>query len=192
MELGRVLAAHLEGRPVPETRNFDQREPPFQQMSDDERLAALHRWDLVGDDDHATAQLSQPWMTTHSVHAVGGVPDLRLQPGVIAPDDGLPPLVQASDHRLPGIQLGVKHLTIIDPTPDNFRPVPRPDNKIFSGQPPPAASEPIAGATARIVGAPQPQQNADDVFPAKSCPADHGTRGQAPSWVLPEEGPITD
>lgn len=120
VELGRVLAAHLEGRPVPETRSFDQREPPFRQMSDEKRLAALqeaitdlapilqqgleepdtwvawtgrrmkvawfgehmrselilHRWDLVGDDDQATTQLSQPWMTTHSVHAVG-VPLLR-------------------------------------------------------------------------------------------------------------------
>lgn len=111
---------HRARRPVPETRSFEEREPPFRQMSDDDRLAALqriiadlvrvlergldepdtwvpwtgrrmkvawfgehmrselilHRWDLVGDDDQATSQLAQPWMTTHSVDAVG-VPLLR-------------------------------------------------------------------------------------------------------------------
>jgi hypothetical protein len=115
-----VLAAHLDRRPVPETRSFEEREPPFRQMSDDDRLAALdrviadlarvlergldepdtwvpwtgrqmkvawfgehmrselilHRWDLVGDDEQAGTQLAQPWMTTHSVDAVG-VPLLR-------------------------------------------------------------------------------------------------------------------
>jgi uncharacterized protein (TIGR03083 family) len=31
----------------------------------------LHRWDVVGDDPVATASLSEPWMTEHSVVAVG-------------------------------------------------------------------------------------------------------------------------
>jgi len=31
----------------------------------------LHRWDIVGDDATARTQLAQPWMTTHSVVAVG-------------------------------------------------------------------------------------------------------------------------
>ena len=31
----------------------------------------LHGWDITGDDDAAQAQLAQPWMTTHSVLAVG-------------------------------------------------------------------------------------------------------------------------
>jgi Mycothiol maleylpyruvate isomerase N-terminal domain len=31
----------------------------------------LHRWDIVGDDATAQTQLAQPWMTTHSVVAVG-------------------------------------------------------------------------------------------------------------------------
>jgi hypothetical protein len=31
----------------------------------------LHRWDITGDDDVAVAALSQPWMTVHSVVAVG-------------------------------------------------------------------------------------------------------------------------
>jgi hypothetical protein len=31
----------------------------------------LHGWDITGDDAAAQAQLSQPWMTTHSVQAVG-------------------------------------------------------------------------------------------------------------------------
>jgi hypothetical protein len=120
VELGRVLTAHLDRRPVPKTRSFEEREPPFRRMGDDDRLAALeqvisdlarvlergldepdawvpwtgrqmkvvwfgehmrselilHHWDLVGDDTQATAQLAQPWMTSHSVDAVG-VPLLR-------------------------------------------------------------------------------------------------------------------
>jgi len=36
----------------------------------------LHGWDITGDDDASTARLSQPWMTDHSVFAVG-VPLLR-------------------------------------------------------------------------------------------------------------------
>lgn len=115
VELGRVLAAYLDRRPIPETRTFEQREPPFRQMSDEDRIAALahviaelarilerglddpdawvrwtgrqmkvtwfgehmrselilHRWDLAGDDELATGQLAQPWMTTHAVEAVG-------------------------------------------------------------------------------------------------------------------------
>jgi hypothetical protein len=31
----------------------------------------LHTWDITGDDATAQAQLAQPWMTTHSVQAVG-------------------------------------------------------------------------------------------------------------------------
>jgi hypothetical protein len=30
----------------------------------------LHLWDLAGDDELATTQLAQPWMTTHTVEAV--------------------------------------------------------------------------------------------------------------------------
>jgi hypothetical protein len=115
VELARVLSAHLAGRPVPKTRSFEEREPPFRQLGDDDRLAALeravddlagvleagldqpdtwvpwtgrrmkvawfgehmrselilHRWDLVGDDPVGTELLGQPWMTTHSVDAVG-------------------------------------------------------------------------------------------------------------------------
>ncbi len=43
----------------------------------------LHRWDITGDDAAAWAQLAQPWVTTHSVIAVGrpllakGVKQLR-------------------------------------------------------------------------------------------------------------------
>lgn len=127
VELGRVLAAHLDRRPVPATRSFEEREPPFRRMSDDDRLTALsqviselarvlergldepetwvpwtgrrmkvawfgehmrselilHRWDLVGDDEQATTQLAQPWMTSHSVEAVG-VPLLGRAAAVVA------------------------------------------------------------------------------------------------------------
>jgi hypothetical protein len=43
----------------------------------------LHGWDITGDEETARARLSEPWMTTHSVHAVGrpllakGVKQLR-------------------------------------------------------------------------------------------------------------------
>src|ERR1035441_199688 len=47
---------------------------------------ALHGWDITGDDDTATKTLSEPWMTDHSVIAVGrpllarGVAKLGLSP----------------------------------------------------------------------------------------------------------------
>jgi Mycothiol maleylpyruvate isomerase N-terminal domain len=31
----------------------------------------LHSWDITGDDSQAQQRLAQPWMTTHTVHAVG-------------------------------------------------------------------------------------------------------------------------
>jgi hypothetical protein len=31
----------------------------------------LHRWDITGDDDESTSALAEPWMTTHTVRAVG-------------------------------------------------------------------------------------------------------------------------
>jgi uncharacterized protein (TIGR03083 family) len=114
-ELARVLGAHLAGDPVA-TRGFEEREPPFRALTDDElwsaltdRMAALaevaeaaqdaspemevgwtgrtmeaswfaehmreelvlHGWDVTGDDAAAQARLSEPWMTDHSVYAVG-------------------------------------------------------------------------------------------------------------------------
>jgi hypothetical protein len=48
---------------------------------------ALHTWDLTGDDDRAHTRLAQPWMTEHSVVAVGrpllrrGTADLQLAAG---------------------------------------------------------------------------------------------------------------
>ena len=55
----------------------------------------LHRWDLVGDDEQASAQLAQPWMTSHSVDAVGapllargaaGMGDTRFTSRLRVPD----------------------------------------------------------------------------------------------------------
>ena len=139
IELARVLAAHLDRRPVPKTRTFEQREPPFRQMSDDDRIAAvervvadfahilergrdepntwvpwtgrrmkvawfgehmrseliLHRWDLVGDDEQASTQLAQPWMTTHSIEAVGE-PLLRRGAAVL-PDEAFTSRLRVPD-----------------------------------------------------------------------------------------------
>jgi len=46
---------------------------------------ALHRWDLVGDDDIGTELLAQPDLTDHAVHALGEVLTTR---GVAAGADG--------------------------------------------------------------------------------------------------------
>jgi hypothetical protein len=114
-ELARVLAGHLDGKPVA-TRGFAEREAALRALSDDELWAALHDrratlndvaeaaeavpadtdvawtgrtmkvpwfaehmrqelvlhgWDITGDDAAAQARLAQPWMTEHSVVAVG-------------------------------------------------------------------------------------------------------------------------
>ncbi|MCV7411683.1 hypothetical protein [Mycobacterium florentinum] len=50
----------------------------------------LHGWDITGDDEAARVRLSEPWMTTHSVLAVGrpllakGVKQLRTGERVAA------------------------------------------------------------------------------------------------------------
>lgn len=129
-ELARVLRAHLEGNPV-STRSFEEREPPFRALSDEDLWSActdrmaelgevaaaadaipdagvgwtartmkaswfaehmreelvLHGWDITGDDPAAQARLAEPWMTDHSVFAVGtpllakGAKALGLDPG---------------------------------------------------------------------------------------------------------------
>lgn len=115
VELARVLVAHLDGRDVPATRGFEEREAPFRSLrwpallealdaavadlaevvgrgrDDPESLVpwtgrhmrvrwfgehlrselVLHRRDLVGDDAVGDALLAEPWMTEHSVEAVG-------------------------------------------------------------------------------------------------------------------------
>ncbi|MUL65624.1 hypothetical protein BOO86_14190 [Mycobacterium sp. CBMA 234] len=48
---------------------------------------ALHSWDVTGDDAPAQDRLAQPWMTEHSVHAVG-VPLLRRGAEILALKDG--------------------------------------------------------------------------------------------------------
>ncbi|MUL45013.1 hypothetical protein FZI85_00960 [Mycobacterium sp. CBMA293] len=47
----------------------------------------LHSWDITGDDAPAQDRLAQPWMTEHSVHAVG-VPLLRRGAELLALQDG--------------------------------------------------------------------------------------------------------
>ncbi len=39
--------------------------------------AAIHRWDLVGDDDTSTEQLGQPELTVHAVKVLGAMPVLN-------------------------------------------------------------------------------------------------------------------
>jgi Mycothiol maleylpyruvate isomerase N-terminal domain len=115
-ELGRVLHAHLNGRPVA-TRSFEEREAPYRRLDNSDLWSALvrrveelseisqmalgqlgpdaevdwtgrvmrvawfpehmreelvlHRWDMTGDDPESLADLGAPWITEHSVIAVG-------------------------------------------------------------------------------------------------------------------------
>jgi hypothetical protein len=48
------------------------------------------------------------------------LPELIPQSRVITSDDRLTPLGQAGDHRLPRVQPRLHHVTIVDPTTDNF------------------------------------------------------------------------
>jgi hypothetical protein len=43
--------------------------------------AALHRWDLVGDDDISDRLLTQPELTTHAVEILNSLPMLHEAPG---------------------------------------------------------------------------------------------------------------
>ena len=65
-ELARVLGAHLAGDPV-STRGFEQREAPFCALCDDDLWSAFTDRHLGT----ALARLTEPWMTDHSVYAVG-------------------------------------------------------------------------------------------------------------------------
>ncbi|HUV57254.1 MAG TPA: maleylpyruvate isomerase N-terminal domain-containing protein [Acidimicrobiales bacterium] len=116
VEVALNLEAYGEGRPVPLTRGFEEREAPYRAMGHDqlrtqlpisiERAAvaldavlnsqpdavvpwtgremvvatfithmrselALHRWDLVGDDDVSAVLLAQPELTDHAVTVLG-------------------------------------------------------------------------------------------------------------------------
>lgn len=115
-EVIRHLEPHLAGEPVPATRSFEEREPPYRAMNDqalcdalvpeearvraliDEAVArdpeatipwtgrqmpvakflphlrselAIHRWDIVGDDDISTELLGQADLTGHAVGVLG-------------------------------------------------------------------------------------------------------------------------
>jgi uncharacterized protein (TIGR03083 family) len=117
-EIARAVDAYADGRPVPSTRGFEERQAPFRALphaaliqaivdetehmnsslgtvlsGDPEavipwtgrqmRVAdfrthmrnefALHRWDLVGDDDTSMELLSQPDLTAHSVKVLGHI-----------------------------------------------------------------------------------------------------------------------
>ncbi len=116
VEIARNLEAYREGRPVPATRGFEEREAPYRAMEDArlraelprsiERVAqaldgllgtepdavvrwtgrqmvvasfvthlaselALHRWDLVGDDETSAILLGQPRLSDHAVAVLG-------------------------------------------------------------------------------------------------------------------------
>ncbi|MGH3439004.1 MAG: hypothetical protein ACRDU4_19225 [Mycobacterium sp.] len=55
--------------------------------------------------------------------------DLIRQPRVIVLNDYPTPLVEASGHRLPRVQLRLYHVTIVAPTPDNHGGSPEPPTK---------------------------------------------------------------
>jgi uncharacterized protein (TIGR03083 family) len=137
-EIALNLEAYAEGRPVPATRGFEEREAPFRAMADSplraalprsiERVAAaldavltvepdavvpwsgremvvatfvthlrsefaLHRFDLVGDDDTSITLLAQPELTDHAVAVLaralvsrGARPATNFTAAVAAPD----------------------------------------------------------------------------------------------------------
>lgn len=115
-EITRTLRAHVDGKSVPATRSFEEREAPYLAMRDDalydalaertealgamldEALAgdanapvpwtgremkvssfpthmrnelALHRWDVVGDDEVSDRLLAQEELTAHAIDAIG-------------------------------------------------------------------------------------------------------------------------
>ena len=65
-ELARVLGAHLAGDPV-STRGFEEREAPFGALCDDDLWSTFTDRHLGT----ALATLTEPWMTDHTVYAVG-------------------------------------------------------------------------------------------------------------------------
>jgi Mycothiol maleylpyruvate isomerase N-terminal domain len=155
-ELGRILAAHLAGGPVPDTRTFEEREPAFRSLPDTDLLPALdrevcvladvleqahnsdpetmvpwtgrrmkvawfaehmreelilHRWDIVGDDRVGTEQLEQPWLTDHSVEAVGA-PLLRRGLTTLGPDERVRFRIRSDDGRDVVVNAGPKSATL--------------------------------------------------------------------------------
>ena len=129
VEIALNLEAYAEGRPVPETRGFEEREAPYRAMEDAELRArlprsiervagaldavlgaepdavvpwtgrqmvvgsfvthlrselALHRWDLVGDDETSRRLLDQPEITDHAVAVLGRALVARGAPGAPA------------------------------------------------------------------------------------------------------------
>jgi hypothetical protein len=118
VEISEHLTPYLAGRPVPETRSFEEREAPWRAMADaelcqvvgveEERMRAgldqvlardpravirwtgrqmevakfrphlrsefaLHRWDIVGDDQTSIELLGQPDLTEHAVGVLGEI-----------------------------------------------------------------------------------------------------------------------
>jgi mycothiol maleylpyruvate isomerase-like protein len=117
-EVTRHLEPYLGGRPVPATRTFEEREPPYRALDDAELLRrleaegermrtvlgqvlerepdavipwtgrqmavakfvphlrnefAIHRWDVVGDDELSAELLAQPELTEHAVGVLGEI-----------------------------------------------------------------------------------------------------------------------
>lgn len=133
-EVTRHLEPYLAGEPVPPTRTFEEREPPYRAMDDatlcrrleieEERMRsvlaqvldqepdavipwtgrhmavakflphlrnefALHRWDVVGDDDAGDELLAQPELTEHAVAVLGAILVRRGRERDPAPDQDL-------------------------------------------------------------------------------------------------------
>ena len=131
VEIRRLVAAKLAGRPVPSTRPFTEREAPFVALPDDELrdlmgrpgllLAldelhacdpsatvtftgaeltatqlmthvrselAVHRWDLIGDDDVGRALLAQPDLLEHGRFVLGQMLSLAEARNRPADDQG--------------------------------------------------------------------------------------------------------
>ncbi len=154
IEVAIAIEAYKEGRAVPDTRGFEEREAPYRAMPDDrlrttlpialDRMIAaldavlreepdavvpwtgrqmvvatfpthmrselaLHRWDLVGDDDTSRELLGQAALTDHAVAVLGralvarGAPSVNhdLEMAMVTPDlDDVVAIIDADGARL--------------------------------------------------------------------------------------------
>ncbi|PZS14050.1 MAG: hypothetical protein DLM60_19805 [Pseudonocardiales bacterium] len=159
------LEPYLAGEPVPRTRSFEEREPPYRAMGDAELLRrldveeakmrgtiehvlarepeaviswtgrqmavakflphlrnefAIHRWDVVGDDDTSAELLAQPDLTEHAVSVLGQILVRRGREHDPAPDEDFHVRLRAenaSDVRLV-VEAGQAGLQLTDDPAD--------------------------------------------------------------------------
>lgn len=164
-EIADLIEEKLAGRPSRPTRAFEEREPPFRALADDELRAAwsresrrkteavaalgalgedatfdftgtaltaeritlhsrseaaIHRWDVAGDDDVSEEQLSRPKLTAHAVSVLNAMPVLAESAAARARLGGDHPpriVLRAPDHPdvvLVGQQSGAARFELVE------------------------------------------------------------------------------